>query len=234
MSMRISALGLLALGAALMSAGCATTGKIPLVREFDERMEGSPEPAGRRAPAWDPMLKAYYFDGHATCLKLSNSIPARIGKNDFSITFEFMPGTQPDATAYILEHHRDFPWTGLFIDIENNKTLRFRVKDLPHCDVIRDISGILGDETFHHVALTRQGRTLAMFLDGELLAREEKPEHVDLNIDYAGKVLTVGSHCEGPAALYAGYLRNMQFHIGRCMTAEDIALEAAKARKQRR
>ena len=182
---------------------------------------------------------AFRFDGKRSCLQLPADLPKKIGQRDFSLAFEFRPDDQTDATAYILEHHRDFPWTGLFVAIENNKILRFRLKDLPHCDIRYDIGGLMGDGAFHQVVLNRRGQTLEAWLDGALAISQEKPELVDLDIDYAGNLPTVGSHCSREGAFYKGELRKMEFHIGECLTAAQIqdlfaATPSGKAFAERR
>lgn len=171
----------------------------------------------------DPKSGGYLFDGEGSYYRLDRDLPQKLGRQDFSLVFDIRPERRQNAEAYLVEHHRGPPWTGLMVAIEGNSTLRFRLKDSPHCQVIGDIGDILGDGKFHHVALSRQGRSLHMYVDGKTIASGEQPEAVDLDIDYAGNFPVVGAHCENaPGASYAGGLRNMVFFIGRCLTAQDI------------
>jgi hypothetical protein len=164
----------------------------------------------------------FLFDGKGTFLEVEGNIPRRIADRDFTLVFEFLPEKQDEATAYILEHHRGFPWTGLYVAIENNKTLRFRLKDLPHCDIFCDIAKLIDDGKYHHVALSRQGRTLSASIDGKQVESASKPERVDLDIDYGGNPLMVGVHCEKQGAWYRGGLRNMAFFIGEPLGDREI------------
>ena len=163
----------------------------------------------------------FLFDGTDSYLKVPGAIPAKIGTRDFTLVLEFCADRQEEATAYILEHHKGFPWVGLFVAIENNKNLRFRLKDLPHCDISFDISSCIGDGKYHHLALTRQGRKLEANLDGKQVESASKPELVDLDIDY-GNPLMVGVHCEKAGAWYRGGLRNMAFFIGEALSKREI------------
>jgi len=177
---------------------------------------------GGRHVTRDARTGGYLFDGTGSCVPWDNDIPRKIGAGDFSIAFEFQPARQKNDPAYVLEHHRGFPWTGLFVAIENNRTLRFRVKDLPHNDIDCDIGSLIGDGKYHAMVLSRRGRDLEIYIDGKREAKEEQPEAADLNIDYAGNTLMVGTHCERQPNYFAGGLKNMAIFVGDALSQREV------------
>jgi hypothetical protein len=218
------------LAASLLAAGC-TPPRAPLsssakavVRKFGaDVLKVDMEKAEGRNVVWDQGARGYRFDGSNSYARVTNGVPKRIADRDFSIFLQARLDRQLNPTAYIFEHHLGFPWTGLFLAIENNNNLRFRLKDLPHCDIIHPIASLLGDGMYHSIVVSRHAQTLGLFIDGELVKREDKPELVNLDIDYGGKVLTLGSHCEmEPNCCFAGCLNNVHVFFGRCLTTEEV------------
>ncbi len=171
----------------------------------------------------DKVHRAYTFNGESSYVQLSESFPKHLADRDFSVSFEMMPAAQRQQTSYIIEHHRDYPWTGLFVAIHDNKNLRFRLKDHPQNSIMHDISGIIGDGRYHHVVVSRRDRRLEMYIDGSLKVSEVQPEHVNLDIDYNTNLLTIGTHCElRYPQYYSGGLRRMVFFIGRSLTQDEV------------
>lgn len=173
--------------------------------------------------AWNAEARAWEFDGGRSMVRLDPGIPGRIGLRDFSILLEARLDKQNGHTAYIFEQHRDYPWTGLFLSVEQNQRLRFRLKDVPHCEVTCDVREWIGDGRFHEILLHRQGPRLEMVLDGVSRVAQVKPEHVDLDIDYNGNPLMVGAHCLGDDAFFHGALRGMTLNIGGLLDDEKLA-----------
>ncbi|MCB9359222.1 LamG domain-containing protein [Candidatus Woesearchaeota archaeon] len=177
--------------------------------------------SGDSCPSWDA-TNGYYFDSDDS-ISLDTSLPNDIGTNDFTLAMWLKPDTQVDTTAYILEQHLAFPWTGLFIAIENNQNLRFRTKDWPHNDVTYDISSYINDGQQHHFAFSREGLDLKIYIDGTEVISETQPEIANLDQSYAGPP-TLGQHCEDQANTnYKGYLKDFIVSTDDSLTAQQIS-----------
>jgi len=152
------------------------------------------------------------FDGTGDYLYRPNSDLFAFGTGDFTVEFwMYANSTATDKTLMgTASGYTTGGWqVGFNIDGQQANGIEFLIEASPHVYVF---SGALSTATWYHVAATRSGTTLRLFINGTQVSSTTSSNNIS---DSAGNALAVGRTIEGIGSRdYNGYIDDLRITKG--------------------
>jgi hypothetical protein len=152
------------------------------------------------------------FDGTGDYLLTPNSNLFAFGTGDFTVEFwMYTNSTANDKTLMgTASGYLTGGWqVGFNIDRPQANGLEFLIEQSPHLYVI---SGALSTATWYHVAVTRSGTTLRLFINGTQVSSATSSNNIS---DSAGNAFALGRTIEGVGGRdYDGYIDDLRITKG--------------------